>query len=337
MVEVPSVAFVMDLLCGDEVDFFSIGSNDLTQYFCWPPTGTTPRSRNAVLVGPPRGPAAAEAVVDGAHARGKWVGLCGELADVPAAFAGAGRAGAGRDQRGRPPHPGRQGGAGRSAYDQCRPSLDGGLRLPHPGRGRGRHRRAATGGAAGTLPLLSRRPGPPRRRRGDQSTRRSSRSPMPWPCRRPDGRPAGRRGGGLAAGGDVLDRLRPRHGRPPLQIAGIVSGPAPSRRPARPAGRLGFARRAAGRRGHPAGHPRCRRRRPTRPRSTCGSSPSSPGWSCGTSSATAPGRRRPGPAARPSPRAAGPVTTGSEERPVHRDRQREFEMTEQAFNGVRRP
>ena len=84
MVEVPSVAFVMDELC-DEVDFFSVGSNDLTQYFL-----AVDRD-NAKVAGlyswaHPAFLRLLKTVVDAAHARGKWVGLCGELADVPAAL-----------------------------------------------------------------------------------------------------------------------------------------------------------------------------------------------------------------------------------------------------------
>ena len=85
MVEVPSVAFLMDALC-DEVDFFSIGSNDLTQYFL-------AADRDNAKVAPlyswahPAFLRLLKQVVDGAKARGKWVGLCGELADVPAALA----------------------------------------------------------------------------------------------------------------------------------------------------------------------------------------------------------------------------------------------------------
>jgi phosphoenolpyruvate-protein phosphotransferase len=84
MVEVPSVAFIMDQLC-DEVDFFSIGSNDLTQYTL---AADRDNARVASLYSwaHPSVLRLLKTVVDGAHARGKWVGLCGELADVPAAL-----------------------------------------------------------------------------------------------------------------------------------------------------------------------------------------------------------------------------------------------------------
>jgi phosphoenolpyruvate-protein phosphotransferase len=84
MVEVPSVALVMDQLC-DEVDFFSIGSNDLVQYLL---AADRDNGRVAHLYGwsHPAVLRTLKMIVDGAHARGKWVGLCGELADVPAAL-----------------------------------------------------------------------------------------------------------------------------------------------------------------------------------------------------------------------------------------------------------
>ena len=78
MVEVPSAALLADRLA-DDADFFSIGTNDLTQY-------TMAADRGNVRVG-----ALADAVhpavlrsirmtVEAADARGRWVGVCGELA-----------------------------------------------------------------------------------------------------------------------------------------------------------------------------------------------------------------------------------------------------------------
>ena len=78
MVEVPAAALLADRLAED-ADFFSIGTNDLTQY-------TMAADRGNVRVG-----ALADAVhpavlrsirmtVEAAEARGRWVGVCGELA-----------------------------------------------------------------------------------------------------------------------------------------------------------------------------------------------------------------------------------------------------------------
>jgi phosphocarrier protein FPr len=78
MVEVPSAALLAEALAR-EADFFSIGTNDLTQYTL------------AMDRGHPRLAAMADALhpavlrlmartVEGAHARGKWVGVCGGLA-----------------------------------------------------------------------------------------------------------------------------------------------------------------------------------------------------------------------------------------------------------------
>ena len=84
MVEVPAAALMADRLAA-EVDFFSIGTNDLTQY-----TLAADRT-NAQVTSLASGlqPAVLRLVRDviaAAHARGKWVGLCGEMAGEPLAI-----------------------------------------------------------------------------------------------------------------------------------------------------------------------------------------------------------------------------------------------------------
>jgi multiphosphoryl transfer protein len=83
MVEVPAAALTAARLA-PHVDFFSLGTNDLTQYTMAAERGD---ERLAPLLAGPQ-PAVlrlVQATVEAAHAHGRWVGVCGELAGDPAA------------------------------------------------------------------------------------------------------------------------------------------------------------------------------------------------------------------------------------------------------------
>ncbi|MFC5736210.1 phosphoenolpyruvate--protein phosphotransferase [Sinirhodobacter huangdaonensis] len=81
MIEVPSAALLADRLAR-HADFFSIGTNDLTQY-------TLAIDRQNPVLAPeadslhPAVLALIAATVKGAHAHGRWVGVCGGIAGDP--------------------------------------------------------------------------------------------------------------------------------------------------------------------------------------------------------------------------------------------------------------
>lgn len=78
MIEVPSAAAISEVLAR-EVDFFSIGTNDLTQYTLAMDRGHPKLAKHADALHP----AVLRMIamtVEGAHKHGKWVGVCGGIA-----------------------------------------------------------------------------------------------------------------------------------------------------------------------------------------------------------------------------------------------------------------
>ena len=84
MVEIPSVAEMAELFAR-EVDFFSIGTNDLTQY-TFAADRTNPTVAALADACHPAVLRQIRHVVEAARANGIWVGVCGELAGDPQAI-----------------------------------------------------------------------------------------------------------------------------------------------------------------------------------------------------------------------------------------------------------
>lgn len=84
MIEIPAAAMMADVFAR-EVDFFSIGTNDLIQY-----TMAADRMNERVAyLYQPYHPAVLRLlrnVIEAGHSQGKWVGMCGEMAGDPVAI-----------------------------------------------------------------------------------------------------------------------------------------------------------------------------------------------------------------------------------------------------------
>ena len=78
MIEIPSAAVIADQMA-EEADFLSIGTNDLIQYTL----ACDRMSEKVSYLYDPMHPAVQRLIkmtIDGAHSKGKWCGMCGEMA-----------------------------------------------------------------------------------------------------------------------------------------------------------------------------------------------------------------------------------------------------------------
>ena len=78
MIEVPSAGFILDQLCR-EVDFFSLGTNDLNQYFL-AADRDNPKTASLSDRLHPGFLRFLQKIVGEVHAAGKWIGMCGQMA-----------------------------------------------------------------------------------------------------------------------------------------------------------------------------------------------------------------------------------------------------------------
>jgi len=83
MIEVPSAAIMADVIA-EEVDFLSIGTNDLIQYMV-AVDRTNVRVAHLYKRLPPSILRIVKNVVEAGHSKGIWVGMCGEMAADPLA------------------------------------------------------------------------------------------------------------------------------------------------------------------------------------------------------------------------------------------------------------
>ena len=213
MIEVPSMAFALDHFCRD-LDFFSIGTNDLLQYFLAVDRAAT-GSRRLYEPMTPAFLRLLKKIADDVHAAGRWIGVCGELGgrsralpllvgmgfdELSMAAPGIAAAKAGVRIAGRRVVPGRC---------SARPWRANREREVEELLGDVRRETAPSTGHAGAGHA---RRGVRHPRGGDQEDRR------PAVRHRADGRPARRRGRGVAARKRLLDRVRSWVRDPTLQV-----------------------------------------------------------------------------------------------------------------------